>query len=122
MPGTHDITPPVLTGLTLDSINLDATAAPATLTATVTAIDDLAGVALIVIVLNSGPSSVSAAATVQPPATSANQTVTVTFPQYSRAGAWTIDELKLRDAAGNTATYNATQLAAMSLPNTVSLA
>lgn len=120
----HDTTPPALTGLTLSSNTLDATAGPAPLTVTVTATDDLSGVLQIVARFSNAPSgqNVASAATVQPPSTAPGPTtISLTWPQYSAGGTWAL-ELDLQDAAGNSNAFGPGTLAAMSLPSGVTLA
>jgi len=120
---THDTTPPELTAFTFAPSDVDAQAGAATVDFTLTVTDDLSGVASIQILVT-GPAGVAARAgwfCEGERASSTTQVLTVTLPQYSAAGAWTVSRVELADAAGNTRTMSASDLTAGGFASSVTV-
>jgi len=108
---THDSTPPALTAFTFTPSNPNATAGPATVTFSITATDDLSGVASVRIGLACAATGVQVSGSIAPsPSTSLTTTVPVIFPRYSAAGTWSVVSVILVDAAGNQRTLFAADL------------
>jgi hypothetical protein len=110
MAQTHDTTAPVVTAFTFTPSNPNAQAGPATVTFTVTATDDLSGVAFIQVVAT-GPAGVSqVVAWAGSGGTSTTQTLALVLPEYSASGTWTVSYVTVKDSAGNTKVYQAPDL------------
>ena len=118
---THDTTPPVLTAFSFTPSNPNATAGAAAVAFTVTATDDLSGVASIQI-LTTGPSGVQQATSWSGAGgLSATQMLTVSYPRYSAGGVWTVTSVAVRDAAGNTLVLATADLSAAAFPTTFTM-
>ena len=88
---------------------------------TVTAADDLSGVAQVSVTFTLGTVQRTAAATITAPSPSSVTGLTVTMPRYSQAGTWAINALNLVDATGNVTTMTAAQITAAGFPATITI-
>jgi len=122
-----DTTPPRLTALGVSPSSVNTSSASATLTFTATLTDDLSGVASLQFELESpsGNQSRTAFATSssRTSGTAQNGTYgfTVTMPQFSEPGTWTIGTAYLRDAIGNSRSLVTADLTAIGAPTTVNV-
>jgi len=117
-----DVTPPVLTSLSLTPGIVYATSGSATLNVNFTATDDLSGVrrATAVVVSPSQRQSLNVSATFGPSANYSGS-LQLSFSQYSESGTWSLYYLAIADAAGNWAYYYANDLALAGLPYSVAV-
>jgi hypothetical protein len=113
----EDISPPALTAFAFTP-TIDTTVSPATVTVTLTATDDVSGVASFEVWFQS-PSHAQQRYNFRnctPVSTSCTASLDLVFPQYSEAGIWTVLWVITRDAAGNTKWYYAEDVGAMGFP------
>ena len=118
-----DTTPPVLVSLSYPA-TVNATNGPQTFTVTVDATDNLSGVsyAYVRFASPSGKQThyqylYKSGGTLL----AATLTGTITIPQYSEAGAWTLQYLYLYDNAGNIARYTTAALTSGGFPTTLTV-
>jgi hypothetical protein len=104
--------------LSFTPTTINTSAGPAVVTVSVSATDDLSGVANVSAVFfnPSGTLTASAGIGFSPPATSVSGTGTVTFPQFSEIGTWTLISVVLRDVLGNFREYQTTELSQLGFP------
>jgi hypothetical protein len=100
---TSDTVSPSLTALRFTPEAIDTTQGPATVKVEFTATDNLSGVSLfeIAFVGPSGVDKVSGSHKFSP-AHEVSDSITVTFPKSSEAGAWRVGTVMVADAAANT--------------------
>jgi hypothetical protein len=98
---------------------VDTSSAPAHVNVNFTATDALSGINVFQVsfVSPTGSSTLHGAASLTP-ATSVSGSATVTFPQFSEPGAWTVGSVFLADAAGNTLALDARGLEERGFPAT----
>lgn len=103
----QDTVSPRLTALEFSPAQIDTSAGPAEVVVKYTATDDLSGVNYIELsfVSPSGGARRGGSAKFQA-ALSESKSMTVTFPQQSEPGEWTLSTVFLADAAGNTLVLN----------------
>jgi hypothetical protein len=118
---SQDITPPTLTALSFTPTTIDTSAGSAIVTVHFSATDDLSGVERVVLDFEnpSQTTLLEGAIHFSPSNTSVSGTFDVTFPQFSETGTWTVRQLFIRDAVGNTTFYHATELAQLGFPASV---
>jgi len=98
-----DTTPPILTGLRFSPEAIDTSQGPATVKVDFTATDDLAGVNYVELSFLSPSGNARQGGVLKfDAAKSASNSIAVTFPRLSEAGDWTLNNVFLSDAAGNT--------------------
>jgi hypothetical protein len=131
--GASDTTPPVLTTLTAPTSVSGVGSGPVSATFTASATDDLSGVQYIQVAIclqiagsncgsGAGWSAGAVNVYVTPPnVNSGTLTLVLPIPRYARVGTYNIMVLVV-DAVGNTTQYTASQLGAMSLPDTLTVA
>jgi hypothetical protein len=109
---TTDSTPPTLSALSFAPTSINAASHSANLTLSFHVTDDLSGATTFqaAFVSPSGAATQTAAASFTA-ATSATGTATTTLPQGSETGTWVLTSVFLADAAGNTTTMSAGDLA-----------
>jgi hypothetical protein len=114
---TTDSTPPTLTAFSFAPTSINITGAPATVTFTFAATDDISGVTRFEadFISPSGLSVQNAVATFAA-TTSASGTASTTFPKGSENGTWVVANAFLLDAAGNTRELATADLAALNFP------
>ena len=119
---TSDTTPPTLTAFSLSPASINTTSAAASTTTNFTVTDDLAGANNLMLVLTSpsGNATRSASATLTP-ALSVTGSASISFPQFSEAGTWTVSSVYISDAAGNTTILDNGGLAAAGFANTLTV-
>ncbi|MGB9609656.1 MAG: Ig-like domain repeat protein, partial [Bryobacteraceae bacterium] len=122
----QDTTPPTLVTYSFTPAAFDVSSSPTTLTGTIQATDDSAGLqsAFLAFYSPSGSRRVdchSSLGSFSGTLLSGTFTCMGIFPQYTETGQWTLQFVSLTDKAGNTAAYQRQQLAAMGLPTTLSL-
>jgi azurin len=122
--GLSDVAPPSIVDLSFNPETIDVSASSHLVTITLHATDDLSGIRQCDIYFRS-PSGNQYRSTNfwgDPALGDANDGVyehTIEFFQYSEAGTWQIDTLRLTDKAGNYKDYSADSLANIILPNTI---
>jgi hypothetical protein len=126
--GVQDTTPPVLRDFTFSPMAIDTSLGPRTVTYTVHVTDDLSGVLGGHVKFLSPSGGHSAATSFQEPWSRISGTdldgvyrETITFPQYSETGIWTIEFVTPVDKASNQAGFGPAELAAMGFPTTVTV-
>jgi hypothetical protein len=114
-----DTTPPRLINFAITPSPVDTASAPANVNVNFTASDDLSGINVfqVFFVSPTGSSTLRGAVSLTP-TTSASGSATVTFPQFSEPGAWTVGGLFLADAAGNTLVLDSAGLEERRFPTT----
>src|ERR1700727_3177512 len=119
---TQDKNPPVLTSFTFSPQAVDVTNAPATISATAQATDDLSGVTEVAVewVSPDGTNAVGGGLGLSS-GTNLNGTYTSTFtiPQFVEPGTWNVAQVYVRDNAGNSKTYYQSDLQALGFPTTL---
>src|ERR1700727_167087 len=119
---TQDKNPPVLTSFTFSPQAVDVTNAPATISATAQATDDLSGVTEVAVewVSPDGTNAVGGGLGLSS-GTNLNGTYTSTFtiPQFVEPGTWNVAQVYVRDNAGNSKTYYQSDLQALGYPTTL---
>src|ERR1700682_1502714 len=112
-----DTTPPRLMSFAITPSPVDTSAAPANVSVNFMATDDLSGINVFQVsfVSPAGSSTLHGAVSLTP-TTSASGSATVTFPQFSVPGAWTVGNAFLADAAGNSLALDSTGLEARGFP------
>jgi len=116
-----DTTPPTLTGLTLSSRLIHTSRAPQSISVTLSATDDLSGVAAATIFFEAPTASVRAtlrSTNPHPGQLAATLTGTATWPQYAPTGRWAI-RIVASDQCGNLAKVYAAELAAAGMPSSI---
>jgi hypothetical protein len=113
----QDVTPPALTAFSFTPTTIDTSANSATVTVSIAATDDLAGVRAVVgrFLSPSGEQLVDFVASF-PPATSVSGTIAVTLPRFSEVGTWTVSFLRVVDALDLQSIYNTTDLSQLGFP------
>jgi hypothetical protein len=112
----QDVTPPTLTALSFTPTTIDTASGPASVAVSVSATDDLAGVAFVGVGFRS-PSGAHNYISSQSfsPATSVSGTINVPFPQFSEVGTWTVF-VGISDAINNGRNYSTTEVAQLGFP------
>lgn len=118
--GIPDTTPPVLTALSFSPAAINTGAGPATVTVNFSATDDISGT----ISFSAAFISPSGQQMVQNyiegiPRLAWTSSITLTFPQYSENGTWTMYQIGLDDNVGNLTLLRAPQLTG--LPNQITV-
>ena len=130
-----DTTPPNLVGLSITPTALNVTSSAQTITISLTLTDDLSGVTFgypffyneFSLVSPSGKQTITltnGGASFQLVAGTTLSGVwqqTLTIPQFSEAGAWKIDSIRVPDVAQNVLALTTAQLSAMGFPTTVNV-
>src|SRR5262249_39461404 len=108
----QDTTPPILTAFSFSPTTIDTSSGPARVTVSLSATDDLTGMAFVLVQFASpSGTQVRVADTfTSAPATSFSTTLDVSFPQFSETGTWTVQGVVLDDAIGNRRQYYTTDL------------
>jgi hypothetical protein len=115
-----DTTPPRLINFAITPSPVDTASAPANANVNFTATDDLSGINIFQVSFVSPTGSATLRGAVSLTATtSASGSATVTFPQFSEPGAWTVGSVFLADAAGNTLVLDSTGLEERGFPTTL---
>ena len=85
------------------------------------ATDDLSGVRPVIVnmVSPSGAHTLWGSTTFSPPVISGSGIANVTFPQFSEVGIWTVRDVVVGDAVGNTRIYRPAELAQLGFPTTL---
>jgi len=122
----QDTTPPTLVAYSFTPAAFDVSNSTTTLTGTIQATDDSAGLqsAFLAFYSPSGNRRVdchSSLGSFSGTSLSGTFTCLGVFPQYTETGQWTLQFVSLADRAGNTAMYQRSQLSAMGLPTTLTL-
>jgi hypothetical protein len=122
--GLSDVVPPSIVDLSFSPEIIDVSAGSQLVSITLHATDDLSGIRSgdLYFISSSGKQYRGASFWGSPVSGDAYDGVyelTVEFSQYSEAGTWYIDVLRLTDNAGNYKDYRADSLANMDLPNTI---
>jgi general secretion pathway protein D len=121
---SFDTTPPSLVGFSFSPSAVNVTSGPQNVTVSLHVTDDLSGVL---------SSDALVYVTFQSPSGNQNQTTylsslagstslnaqfqgVITIPEFSESGNWTVSDVFLRDAVGNSVNLNATTLASMFFP------
>jgi hypothetical protein len=114
----QDVTPPILTDFSFTPVTIDTSADDASVTMSFSATDNLSGVTRVqTSFLSPSGAQIRVALTGFPlPATSVNGTADATFQQFSEAGTWTVYQVYVNDAAGNSRLYTTTELAQLGFP------
>jgi Bacterial Ig-like domain len=117
-----DTTPPQLTAFSFTPSSVNVTSAAANVAVAFTATDNLSGANRIEVALTSpsGSESQRGIASVTP-ATTVHGSATITLPQGSEAGAWTVASVYLTDAAGNVLSLDTAGLSGLGFPTTVTV-
>lgn len=125
--GTADLTPPSLTTYSFSPAQVSVGASAVTLTGTITATDNLAGLYFANIAFY-GPSGQRRVDCYSPPGdpgsgTPLNGTYTCSgqFEPGTETGPWVVRFVELRDQTDNTRYYTTSELAAMGLPTTLTV-
>ena len=117
-----DNTPPNITAFSFTPATIDTTAASAAVTVNFTLTDDLAGANTFQAVFTSPSGNVTQTASKTfTAALTVTDSGTLTFPQFSEAGTWTVSSVFVADAAGNTLILAPPDLAARSFPTTLTV-
>jgi hypothetical protein len=124
-----DTTPPTLAGLSFAPSAVNVTSRPQTVTVTLHVADDLSGVlssdAFVGVTFRSpsGKQSQLAGGSSLPGSTPLNASfqAVITIPEFSESGNWTVANVFLSDAVGNTVTLNTTDLALMFFPTALAV-
>ncbi len=114
----QDVSPPTLTACDFTPKAIDTTLAPAIVTATLTATDDLSGVNFVNVVFRSpsGYQLQTGYANCTSGGTTCTASMNITFPQFSEAGIWTALYVQTTDAVGNSHRDYAADLTAKGMP------
>jgi len=115
--GAGDTTPPELKALRFSPASIDTSRNAAEVTIAFSAIDDASGVAYFEasFVDPSGTFRQSASAKFAP-TLSLTTSAKTTFPRFSSSGSWTLSQVFLSDAAGNTSILDSASLSARGFP------
>jgi hypothetical protein len=118
----QDTISPKLTALRLSPDAVDTEKGPATVRVEYTATDDLSGVKSIEVVFVSPSGAIRrSGSALLAPANAVTNFVEVSFPQTSESGRWSLSSVFLSDAAGNTQILDASDVASMGFPGTLTL-
>jgi hypothetical protein len=113
----QDITGPKLTGFTFAPISINTSSGSATVNVGFTVTDDLSGASSFQISFLSPSGTVfQGTQTSFQPSLSYTSMVSVTFPQFSESGTWSVYDVLLFDAAGNRTDLTTTNLIALGFP------
>ena len=113
---SQDVTPPVLTSLSL-APSINTATGPATLTVYFSATDDLSGVHFVqVFFLSSSGQQGQTASSYFPDAISVSGSGNATFPQFGEPGTWKVDQVFVSDAVGNALNHYTPDLAPKGFP------
>ncbi|HET6279096.1 MAG TPA: hypothetical protein VFG08_09950, partial [Candidatus Polarisedimenticolia bacterium] len=120
-----DLTPPALLDFTFAPESLDATPASAMVPVTVHASDDLAGIASVGVAFAAPGGAVpEAECSSTNPTTGTNldgiYACSIPVPRFSPEGTWPVS-LEIRDQVGNSTQFDAAALAALSLPDDLTI-
>jgi hypothetical protein len=120
-----DLTPPAMLDFSFAPESLDPTAAATMVPVTVHATDDLAGIASIDVTFAApGGAGQDAECSSSTPATGSNldgiYSCSVPVPRFSPEGIWPVS-LEIRDQVGNLTRFDAAALAALSLPDDLTI-
>jgi hypothetical protein len=119
---TADTTPPNITAFSFTPATIDTTAASANVTVNFTLTDDFAGANFFQVgFLSPTGQSRQIASKNLTPSTSVTDSVALTFPRFSEAGAWTVSSVFVSDAAGNTLVLATSDLTARGFPTTLAV-
>lgn len=121
-PASDDTTPPRLRSLRLAPEEIQTTRGGSEVTLSLTASDDLSGVSYFeaTFVDPTGASRQSVSKKFAPD-TLISDSLTVRFPRFSASGVWTLSQVFLSDAAGNTTILNTDALVRAGFPTTLSV-
>jgi hypothetical protein len=127
---SFDTTPPTLLGFDFSPMSIDVTSGRQTFVVTWHVTDNLSGVlsgeayVQATFLSPSGKQSRLGRGTSLPGSTPLNATFQATFtiPQYSESGNWTVSQVVLSDAVGNTATLTTSDLESMFFPTVLTVA
>ena len=107
-----DITPPVLSSLQFSPGSIDTSSGPAQVKLNFTAGDDSSGANYFEAVFSSPTEGLRRSAVLRyAPTLHGSFSATAEFPRFSSPGTWTLSQVLLSDAAGNTAQYDSNKLA-----------
>jgi hypothetical protein len=115
---SQDTTPPTLTAFSFTPTTINTAADQAVVIASFSVTDDLSGVrnAIVNMVSPSGAHTYGGSLTFSPPVISGSGIASVTFPQFSEVGIWTVREVIVGDAVGNARVYQTTELSQLGFP------
>jgi hypothetical protein len=124
----QDITAPSLTQFSFTPATIDTSTAPQSVTITLRITDDVPGFEFGSFIfmspsgqqINSG--GYNFAHRISGNALDGVYEITTTFPQFSEIGAWRVLQLFLRDAVGNSAVFNDSDLSTRGFPTTLTIA
>jgi hypothetical protein len=124
----QDITAPSLTQFSFTPATIDTSTAPQSVTITLRITDDVSGFEFGSFIfmspsgqqINSG--GYNFAHRISGNALDGVYEITTTFPQFSEIGAWRVLQLFLRDAVGNSAVFNDSDLSTRGFPTTLTIA
>jgi len=119
---TADTAAPQITAFSLTPGTIDTTAASTTVNVGFTLTDDLSGASSFQVLFTSpSGSQTQFASKTFTAATSVTSSVPVTFPRFSEPGTWTVANVVLGDAVGNTSFLATSDLAAKGFPTTLTV-
>jgi len=119
----RDTATPLLQAFQIVTPSVDAGSGSAVAKFALTAIDNAAGISQVTVRIKS-PTGVENKATLSPtdkPLVLATQLSTSAFSAYAEAGIWTVTELKITDAVGQSLTLTTNDLKARGLPTTLTV-
>jgi len=124
----QDITAPSLTQFSFTPATIDTSTAPQSVTITLRITDDVSGFEFGSFIflspsgqqVNSG--GYNSAHRISGNAFDGVYEITTTFPQFSEIGAWRVIQVFLRDAVGNSAFFNDSDLSTRGFPSTLTIA
>ena len=116
----QDVTPPTLTAFSFTPTTINTATGPANVAVSLSATDDLSGVRTLyaLFVSPSGRQSRVTSPAFFPPAANVSATATVSFPQFSETGTWSVEFVFVEDVIGNDRgfDYDTTALAQLGFP------
>ncbi|MFI5175806.1 MAG: Ig-like domain-containing protein, partial [Terriglobia bacterium] len=116
--GQADVIAPTLTALTLTPTTINTALAPASVDVNLSGSDNQSGISRIILIFQnpSGTDGFTIPTQIDPPQTTWSGVISVTFPQFSPTGTWTLSDVDLADGAGNWAYMHTAQLASSGFP------
>src|SRR5262245_37877209 len=116
----EDTTPPELTTLRFSPESIKTASGPAEVRIEFVATDDLSGVEYFEAAFRDSSGAFSQSVSVKlEPALTQRATAKIAFPRFNSSGLWTLSEVFLSDAAGNTLILTTDQLVHRGVPTTI---
>ena len=118
----QDMTPPQLTAFSFSPTSIDTSSGSANVTVNFTVTDDSSGAAYLEMTfLDPYGIPVQRASSSLTPGLSVTSSVTLVFPRFSSAGAWSVGTVFVADVAGNTTILNTAALQSAGFPTSLSV-